>query len=112
MAYSKPNAMDWSIKWETSVKNDKSIKNKERCLISRQTRHDIISGITGLEELWMFKLQKSNSSIIPSKLNSDVIENLFCQQRTLHNPYLGYCNTLNAEVLGHTSISRKSNTWW
>lgn len=85
MAYSKPNAMDWFIKWETSVKNDKSIKNKQRCLISRQTRHDIISGITGLEELWMFKLQKSNSSIIPSKLNSDVIENLFCQQRTLHN---------------------------
>lgn len=91
------------------------IKNKVRCLISHQTRQVIISASIGIEES-LYKLQKINSSIIPSRLNSYVLENLFCQQRTFHNgaithpTYLGYCNTLNSVVLGHTSISKISNT--
>ena len=78
--------MDFFIKWENSILSDEKIKQKEVCLISHQTRQDIlISCILGIEELCIYKFQKNNASIIPGRLNSDVIENVFCQQRTLHN---------------------------
>lgn len=43
-----------------------------------------------------------------------MIENMFCQQRTLHNgvntnpTYLGHCYLVNSVILGQASISRKS----
>jgi len=109
------DAMLWFIQWEKSIKEDREIKNKEKHMISHQTREDIISSIMGFEELCVDKLKVSNASIIPSRLNSDVIENMFCQQRTLHNgantnpTYLGYCHSVNLVIIGQTSISRKSN---
>ena len=109
------DAINWFINWENKVKRDTNIKNKEKHLISHQTRDDIISSVKGFEELCIYKLKKSNSSIIPSRVNSDIIENMFCQQRTLHNGantnpnYLGYCNSVNSVILGQTSITRKSN---
>ncbi|CAC5415159.1 unnamed protein product [Mytilus coruscus] len=110
------DAMDWFVHWENSVKNNATIKNKEKCLISHQTRQDIISAVLGFEELCLYKLKKSNASIIPNRINSDVIENIFCQQRTLHNgansnpTYLGYCHSINSVILGQASVSKKSNT--
>lgn len=66
------------------------------------------------EELCIYKLKSCNTSIIPSRIiNSDVIENMFCQQRTLRNgantnpTYLGYCYLVNSVILA--SVSRKSN---
>jgi hypothetical protein len=109
------DALKWFIKWERSVKYDDGIRNKEKHMISHQTREDIISSVMGFQELCNYKLKMSNASIIPSRINSDVIENMFCQQRTLHNgantnpTYLGYCNSVNSVILGQTSISRKSN---
>jgi hypothetical protein len=55
--------------------------------------------------------------IIPSRFNSDVIENHFCQVRGLHNGnqthpnYASYCHTVNGIVLGQSlkSVGRKSN---
>ena len=69
----------------------------------------------GFEELCVDKLKISNASIIPSRLNSDVIDNMFCQPRTLHNgantnpTYLGYCHSVYSVITGQTSISRQSN---
>jgi hypothetical protein len=40
-----------SVKWENSVKSDEKIKNKEKHLISYQTREDIVSSVLGFEEL-------------------------------------------------------------
>lgn len=103
------------MKWEQTIREDELIKNKEKHLISHQTREDIISSIMGFEELCIHKLKSSSASIIPSRVNSDVIENMFCQQRTLHNgansnpTYLGYCHSVNSVILGQASISRKSN---
>ena len=45
------DAMSWFIQWENSVKSNEKIRNKEKCLISHQTRQDIISAILGFEEL-------------------------------------------------------------
>lgn len=95
---------------------DQSVKKKEICLISHKTRQGIISSILGFEELCMHKLKKQSASIIPCRLNSDIIENIFCQQRTLHNgantnpTYLGYCYSMNSVILRQATISRKSNT--
>lgn len=64
----------------------------------------------------MHKLKKQSASIIPCRLNSDVVENVFGQQRTLHNgantnpTHLGYCYSMNSVILGRATISRKSNT--
>lgn len=110
------DAMDFFINWEKQIMADQSVKKNETCLISHQTRQDIISSILGFEELCMHKLKKQSASIIPCRLNSDVIENIFCQQRTLHNgantnpTYLGYCYSMNSVILGQATISRKSNT--
>lgn len=59
----------------------------------------------GYEELCMYKLMSYDASTIVSRVNSDVIEIRFCQQRTLHNG----ANTVNSVILGHTSVFRSSN---
>jgi hypothetical protein len=38
------------------VKSDEKIKNKEKHLISYQTREDIVSSVLGFEELCLYKL--------------------------------------------------------
>ncbi|KAJ8319800.1 hypothetical protein KUTeg_001387 [Tegillarca granosa] len=110
------DVMDFFVEWEREIKKDSKIKNNGKHLISLQTRQDIISSILGFEELCKQKFKHSNFSMVPNRINSDVIENIFCQQRTLYsgantNPtYLSYCHSMNSVTLGQTTISRKSNT--
>lgn len=65
--------------------------------------------------MYIFKFKCSNASIIPSRVNSDVIRNIFCQQRTIHNgantnpTYLGNCHSVKSVILGQTSINRLSH---
>jgi hypothetical protein len=108
--------MDFFVDWEKSIASNTNNKNKESFMISHQTRQDIISSILGFEELCKLCFKKTNASVIPSRLNSDVVENVFCQQRTLHNgantnpTYLNYCYAMNSVILGQATVSRKSNT--
>lgn len=108
------NVLKWFQKWEKVIK-DSNRKDKEKCLISMQTREDIVSLILDFDSMCSEKFKKSNSSIIPSRINSDVIENIFSQQRGTYNgpnpnpDYLTYSRTINTIILGETSISRKSN---
>lgn len=100
----------------TVHKTNEHIKEKEKSLISHQTREDVISLLVGFDELCHEKLKISTASIKPSRINSDIIENVFSQQRGLHNEantnptYLAYSRTMNSVVLGQSSVSRKSNT--
>lgn len=109
------SALEWFLEWEESIKSDPEIKQKEKALISHQTRADLASLLIGFYELCEDKLKRNSCSIIPSRVNSDVIENLFSQQRGIFqgnntNPsYLTYCRTMNAVILGQPSISKKSN---
>lgn len=108
--------LKWFQSWETSVLNNKEIKNKEKALISHQTRQDIVSCINGFYEFCALKLKKNGYTINASRFNSDVIENIFSQQRGLHNgcntnpSYLEYCRTMNTIILGEATVSAKSNT--
>ncbi|XP_033729442.1 uncharacterized protein LOC117318583 [Pecten maximus] len=103
--------LSWFRSWEieTSPKVEKN-------LISHQTREDIISLLLGFDEMCLDKFSRSSSSIVPRRINSDVIENIFCQQRGLHNgansnpTYLFYCQSMNSIILGSTTISKKSNS--
>jgi hypothetical protein len=107
---------NWFKNWEDEVKADDSLKPKETFLISHQTRADICSLIIGFRELCIDKLHSSAASIVPCRVNSDIIENVFSQQRGLYNgnntnpTYLTYCRTMNSIIIGQPSVSRKSNT--
>jgi len=107
--------LKWFKDWEASIISNSEIKDKENHMISHQTRSDICSLLIGFNEMCIDKLKDNSSSIVPNRINSDVIENVFCQQRGLYNgnnsnpTYLNYCNTMNAVILGQGSISRKSN---
>lgn len=116
------DVLQWFIEWEKSNRADSSIPNKEKSLISVQTRKDIVSCILGFDELCKHRIKYSSASIVPNRAYSDLIENMFCQQRTLHSganttpTYLGYCEhsehswSVNAVILGQASVSRKSNS--
>lgn len=108
------NVLLWFRNWEKSVINS-NISNKEKSLLSSQTREDIVSCIKGFDSMCFEKFKRSSGSIIPARINSDPIENIFSQQRGIHNgansnpDYLTYCRTMNSIILGESSLSSKSN---
>ncbi|XP_063435277.1 uncharacterized protein LOC134716277 [Mytilus trossulus] len=108
--------LNWFRAWEANFKQSTEIKDKEKCLLSFQTREDLTSLLVGFDEMCKDRFQRISSSIIPHRINSDVLENIFSQQRGLHNGantnpiYLTYSRTMNTIILGEGSISRKSNT--
>ncbi|KAK3083414.1 hypothetical protein FSP39_021984 [Pinctada imbricata] len=114
------HVLQWFLEWEkyNNEKCDGPKARIEKSLISYQTREDIFSLLKGFQEFVKerFRTCKTSVSIIPGRINSDVIENVFCQMRGMKNGantnpnYLGYCRSVNAIILGQTTVSRKSNT--
>jgi hypothetical protein len=74
----------WFKEWESDIISDNQIKDKRKHLISHQTRADICSLIIGFRELCEHRLRTSSCSIVPSRLTSDIIENVLCQQKGLY----------------------------
>jgi hypothetical protein len=67
-----------TIKWNSLyilIRSEKTLNSKEKCTNSHQTREDIISSIMGFKKLCVHKFK--------FRVNSDIIENIFCQHRTL-----------------------------
>lgn len=103
--------------WEREVLQNKDIakKSKYRYLFTEQTLEDIRSSLYGFVSLCELTLAK-NIDIVPGLLNSDIIENLFCQQRGIchgsnTNPtLLQYGPAINAIILSQCSVSKKNNT--
>lgn len=113
------DSLTWFTEWEKDILNDQSrLKaDKGRALFSSQCREDLVSCILGFEELCKLHWQSHpGASIIPARANSDVVENIFSQQRGLHNGaatnpnYFTYQKTMNSIILGQNTISKKSNT--
>ena len=109
------NVLKWFQDWEQSIISDSNIKDKEKHQISHQTRADICSFLIGFEEMCTEKLKNGSLSIVPNRINSDEIENVFFQQRGLYNgnntnpTYLNYCRTMKTVILRQNTISKKSN---
>jgi len=100
----------WFESWEKTVCKEKgSTGNKQ--LMSWETREDISFVIVGFMSICQRRLSQGHP-VLPSRINSDLIENFFCQQRTQRhgsnqNPtYNEYCKAVNSTVLGHCSRSR------
>ena len=107
----------WLDQWSESVSeiNDKSASEKNKMFISKETYSDLLSMCLGFTAICKRRIEVHHRSLVPSGLNSDVIENFFCQQRTLsngsnNNPTVHqYKYGINATILSQSVISKKSN---
>lgn len=73
----------------------------------------MLVGFRQLSEIVVNKFP--GSGIVPARTNSNIIENVFCQQRERNgqndNPnYNQYCSTVNGIILGQRTTTKKSNT--
>ena len=112
------NISEWFVKWEIYVYDDKLLTKKKmsKKLMSTQCHEDIQSCIQGFKLLCENVLKMSKGVYVtPGLINSDVIENIFNQQRSTYNGansnpnVLQYRKTINNILLGQNTISRKSN---
>jgi hypothetical protein len=110
---------EWLVKWAETINKikDKSASEKNKMSISKETYSDLLSMCRGFIQIWKRRIEIHRRSIVPAGINSDVIENFFCQQRTLCNgsnnkPTVHqYKYGSNAIILGQNTISKKSNAY-
>jgi hypothetical protein len=102
--------LDWWQEWE------KECKQKGKAFITRECYNDLLSMFLGTASLIAIKLKEFPlTSFSLRRLNSDVIENIFCSQRGIcngsnSNPnYYQYCSGMNAITIGQPIKSSKSN---
>lgn len=96
--------------------DDFSKSEQNRCLMSKETRDDLRSMVTCFEQYCSDKFTRhSNVSINVKLMNTDVAENIFCQQRSMcnggstHPTLLQYRKSLNTIILCQPTYSPKSN---
>ena len=108
----------WFKRWEENVHAEPNLTNKDknRRLMSAETREDTESSILGFVTLVKHRLKVApGTSINPSRLNSDVIENQFCQQRGIFNgnnsnpSYNTFQTTQSAMIMMQPMVSPKGN---
>jgi hypothetical protein len=101
--------------WETDVCESPQYFHGKH-LITKQTRDDINSALTGFVSLCEGNMKDCTTSINPGFINSDIVENLFCQQRGMcnganTNPTLAQFGPSNTSItLGQKTISSKCNS--
>ncbi|KAL3868679.1 hypothetical protein ACJMK2_041457 [Sinanodonta woodiana] len=113
--------LQWFTNWRISANNDESIAKGERSksLLSSQCCDDVESMLVTFSEICKRHLEEfPYGGVVPSRFNTDILENHFCQERGLHNgnathpSYSTYCSTVNSVILGESlkSRGRKSNS--
>ena len=107
----------WFQAWRDETSKSKE-KRKEKLLPSAKCLDDIESLLQCFVHICTVHLsQFPHSGVVPSRFNSDLAENIFCQQRGVYNgnntnpSYSNYCSSMNNIILGQSSKSRarKSN---
>ncbi len=82
-------ALSFFQKWEQDVNESKNMSATEkwRALISWETREDLASCIIGFSEYVDMHLTRfpDNGYVVPNTTNTDVVENIFCQVRSVKN---------------------------
>jgi hypothetical protein len=108
-------ALAWFKKWEESVMSMACAPGiKGKMLLSDKLRFDLSSMVMGFKSLCEIVTAKGGS-VVPSTTNSNIVENIFCQQRGHNgqntNPnYYEYCHTMNGIILGQRTTMKKCNT--
>ena len=104
----------WQADSEMHLKLSKAERGKR--LLSEKLRFDMSSMIIGFYEVCSIAFTRFPcSTISPSRTNSDLVENIFCQQRGRNgqntNPtYSQYGPTMNGIILGQTTTTSRGNT--
>lgn len=109
------HVLAWFQEWREGIQKESSPNS---CLMSYQCMDDIESCIIGFLELCSVLLGRIDLDILitPALINSDIVENIFCQQRSTYNGAnsnpnaLQYQKTLNSVILGQSTISKKANS--
>jgi hypothetical protein len=107
----------WFWKWECEVNASLvTPAEKRQSLLSKECLEDIQSCLLGFQQLCLDLIQQNSGwSIVPAMINSDAIENQFCQHRGKFNGLntnptaLQYRQDINGVILGEGIISKKSN---
>lgn len=108
------HVLAWFQEWREGIQKESSPNS---CLMSYQCMGDIESCIIGFLELCSVLLGRIDLDILitPALINSDIVENIFCQQRSTYNGAnsnpnaLQYQQTLNGVILGQSTISKKQS---
>lgn len=88
--------------------------DKIRHLITEETRDDFNCVITGFLQICTQAVNQG-FAVVHAIVNSDIIENLFCQQRGIANgqntnpTLLQYSSSINTIILGQCTVSKKAN---
>ena len=106
---------DWFKGWEKQNSGEQNVHKRHKSLLTMETRENLDYLFHGFMSLVEICINQLKFDLVPSRINSDIIENIFCQQRSLYhgansNPnYNEYRTAINSIVLGQTTTSRKSN---
>lgn len=106
---------NWFKSWEKQEISDNEPNKRYKSLLTMETREDLDYMYYGFISLVEICTNELNIELVPSRVNSDIIENVFCQERSLYhgantNPnYNEYRTGINSIILGQTTTSRKSN---
>ena len=110
----------WFSDWEEQInyKEELSLSEKRNCLPTQECLDDLQALLIGFYKICEHRLEAFPGwGVVPSRYNTDIIENHFCQIRGIYNgnncnPTLAaYSNLVNTVALGQTAKSkgRKSN---
>jgi len=108
----------WLKKCEYDAASQQHLRKPEQAkrMMSAKLRFDLSSMLLGFNALCMITLARHpGGSIFPFRANSNIVENVFCQQRGHNgqnsNPtYSQYGPTMNSILLGQSTSTSRSNT--
>lgn len=110
--------LEYFQKWEMDAQSHQELSKADcaRRLLSQKLRFDISSMIIGFQEVCKIAfIRFPGSTISPFRTNSDLVENVFCQETGNNgqnsNPtYAQYGPTMNSILLRQTTTTSCSNT--
>ena len=107
----------WFQNWQAEVSNAPgTLSERRKMFMSEKTFFDLKSMVLGFRQLCKETFREHSSVfILPWRINTNLVENIFCQQRGLHgqndNPrYIQYQNGINSVLMGCRTSTTKSNT--
>lgn len=107
----------WLDQWESEVKlAPGTASDRSKMIISAKTMFDVRSMISGFCAIVREVVSRSpGSQIMAWRVNTNLVENIFCQQRGYHgqndNPKYGqYASGMNSILLGQKTSTVKNNT--
>ena len=106
------SVLEFFHSWESQFTTN---KDRSKHLITRETREDLDSSLYGFVNV-AHRCYSLGLALNPGYFNSDVIENWFCQMRTIRNgansnpTLLQIGPAINTNILTGSVISKKSNS--